>query len=166
MESRDEQVAILEVLYQQSGNVTYAWEAITEFEPNEALPAWVRAYLAEAAVAAAGMVHDRDTSPERAVERLPGALRFVKPGRNGNAFGARRQAESDAELAWRYERAKAAWRTKCLGNTNELKSAIADVLKPKDPAYAGDVADISFVERRITRGRKILKAQETAKKKG
>ena len=166
MESRDEQIAILQALYEQSGNVTYLWEALADLGASEPLPAWIRLYLADAAVAVAGMVHDRRTSPERAVEKIPGALRFVRRGRTGNAFGARRQAESDALLAWRYERAKVAWRAKRLGNTNELKSEIADLLKPKNPDDPDAVADTSFLERRLTRGRKIIGAQDSARKRG
>jgi hypothetical protein len=155
METLDEQVAILEVLYRQSkgkseGNVTYPWEAIADLGPDKPLPAWIRVYLAEAAIAVAGMVHDRTISPKQAVDRIPAALGFVRPGRGGNAFAARRELERNADLAWKYELAKQP------GNANQLKSAIADVLGH---------ADMTSVERRIRRGRKMLKAQETAKKR-
>jgi hypothetical protein len=168
MAGQDE-IAIKRGLYEQSENVTYVWEALADLGPEEPLPAWVRAYLAEVAAEVAALTYQlapspgprfgppveaRLLTPEQAIEKLPAALRFVRRGRNGNAFSARRQMESDVQLAWRYERALHA---KQLGNANELKSAIAEVLSRKD---------MSSVERRIARGRKIMKVEQSAKKRG
>jgi hypothetical protein len=116
----------LEALYRETGNVTYLWEALAGLGPEAPWPAWIRSYLAEAAGAVAALFYElapspgprylpptkdklppnaNRLSPEQVVEKIPAALGFVKPGRNGNAIAARRQMESDAVLAVRYETA-------------------------------------------------------------
>jgi hypothetical protein len=53
------------------------------------------------------------------VEKIPAALGFVKPGRSGNAFAVRRQADNNAALALKYEH-RLAQRP---GESNRLKGA-------------------------------------------